>query len=226
MGQGIDTPTTVWDEMFLPSEVGFRADEFTYTGSDGIERKLVSTIEKVNISAGRPPVLDAPRRQWPVELVLGLVIAVAMACLLWFKSRGSRGAEIAWALGQGALGLFFGAMGLLLFFMTFFTNHDYTWYNINVIFVNPLLLAALPLGIIFIKTEYSDTKAKLELAIKLLWSYVLVFGLLSLLLRVLPFFWQQNQVTLALVLPFAAVLGLLPDLALWIRREYLWRWLG
>jgi hypothetical protein len=226
MGQGIDKPTTVWNEMFLPSEVGDRAEEFYYTGSDGVARKLVSSVEKVNTAVGRPPVLDAPRPQWPGGLILGLIVAALMAVLRWFKSRGSREAEIVWALGQGALGLFFGAMGLVLFFMTFFTNHDYTWHNINVLFVNPLLLAALPLGIIFVKTPYSDTKAKMELALKVLWSYVFVFGLLSLLLRALPFFRQQNQVTLVLVLPFAAVLSLLPDLANWIRREDLWRWLG
>jgi hypothetical protein len=149
-----------------------------------------------------------------------------MGALLLFKARDSRAVQIAWALAQGALGLFFGAMGLILFFMTFFTNHDYTYHNINVIFVNPLLLAALPLGIALVKTDYSDKKAKLELAIKILWSYVLAFGLLSLLLRLLPFFWQQNQVTLALVLPFAAVLSLLPDLAGRILREYFWRWIN
>jgi hypothetical protein len=226
MGQDIDTPITVWDEMFLPSEAGLRAGEFTYTGSDGIEKKLVASVEKLNTARGRPPVLDEPRPQWPGALILGLALALVMAFLRWLKSRrGREKAEIAWALGQGALGLFFGAMGLPLFFMTFFTNHDYTWHNMNVIFVNPLLLAALPLSIVFVKTPYSDIKARMELALKILWSYVFVSGLLVLLLRCLPFFWQQNQVTLVLVLPFAAVLSLLPDALLWLRREYLWRWL-
>jgi hypothetical protein len=224
MGQDIDTPITVWEEMFLPAEIGMRAGEFRYTGPDGLERKLVTAVETFNTAAGRPPILDAPRRQWPRELVLGLVIALAMGIFLVFRGRDSRAAEIAWALGQGLLGLFFGAAGVILFFMTFFTNHDYTYHNINIIFINPLLLAALPLGVSFVKADYFDKKAKLELAVKILWSYVFVFGLLSLLLRPLPFFWQQNQVTLALVLPFAAVLSLLPDLIRKILREYFWRW--
>jgi hypothetical protein len=220
MGQDIDTPITVWDEMFLPSEVGLRISEFSYTGSDGLERKLVSSIETVNAALGRPPVLDIPRRQWPRELVLGLAVALAMGALLVLRARGGRTAEIIWALGQGILGFFFGAVGLILLFMTFFTDHDYTYHNINIIFINPLLLAALPLGIVFLKTNSSDTKAGLELAVKILWSYVFVFGLLSLLLRLLPFFWQQNQVTLALVLPFAVVLSLFPDLVKRIFRKY------
>jgi hypothetical protein len=37
---------------------------------------------------------------------------------------------------------------------------------------------------------------------------VFLGGVLSLLLRLLPGFYQQNQVTLALVLPFAAILSL------------------
>jgi hypothetical protein len=226
MGQDIDTPLTVWEEMFLPAEIGMRADEFSYTDSNGLERKLVSSVEIVNTALGRPPILDAPRRQWPRELVLGLVLALAVGLLLVFRNRDSRPAEVIWALGQGALGLFFGASGLILFFMTFFTNHDYTYHNINIIFINPLLLAAAPLGIAFVKTDYSDTKAKLELAIKILWSYVFVFGLLSLLLRILPFFWQQNQVTLAMVLPFALALSLFPDLVKWVLREYFWRWIN
>ncbi|MDR1178482.1 MAG: DUF4105 domain-containing protein [Spirochaetaceae bacterium] len=219
MGQDIDTPITIWEEMFLPAEIGLRAAEFSYAGSGGLERKLVSSVETINAAQGRPPVLDAPRRQWPEEFALGLVIALALGLLLIFRNRGSRAAEVIWALCQGILGLFFGATGLVLFFMTFFTNHDYTYHNINIIFINPLLLAALPLGIAFLKTNCSSTRARLELAVKILWSYVFVFGLLSLPLRLLPFFWQQNQVTLALVLPFAAVLSLLPGLIKGIFRK-------
>jgi hypothetical protein len=226
MGQDIDTPLTVWEEMFLPAEVGSNAAAFSYTGADGLERKLVSAVEILNTARGRPPVLDAPRRQWPYELALSLAIALVLGVFAVLRERGSGAAETAWALGQGALGLFFGGSGLVLFFMTFFTNHDYTYHNINIIFINPLLLAALPLGILFIKADYFDKKAKLELAIKILWSYVLVFGLFSLLLRLLPFFRQQNQVTLALVLPFAAALSLLPSLVRRILREYFWRWIN
>jgi hypothetical protein len=226
MGQDIDVPITVWEEMFLPAEIGMRALEFSYTGPGGLERKLVSSVETFNTALGRPPILDVPRRQWPRELVLGLVIALVMGVLLVFRARGSGAAELAWALGQGALGLFFGGAGLVLFFMTFFTNHDYTYHNINIIFINPLLIAALPLGIIFVRADYFDKKAKLELAIKILWSWVFVFGLFSLLLRALPFFRQQNQVTLALVLPFALALSLLPDLVKKILGEYFWRWIN
>jgi hypothetical protein len=226
MGQDIDKPITVWDEMFLPAEVGTRVQEFSYTGDDGVERKLVSRVEQVNTALGRPPVLEVPRKQWPRELMLGCAIAVFMAILLFFKTRENHAADLVWAIGQGCLGFFFGAAGTVLFFMTAFTNHDYTYHNINILYINPLLLAALPLGILYAVNYSPQEKRKWELSIKILWSYVLGFGLLSLLLRALPGIWQQNQVSLAMVLPFAAVLSRLPDLLAWIRREYLWRWLN
>jgi hypothetical protein len=42
-------------------------------------------------------------------------------------------------------------------------------------------------------------------------------------LRITPRFWQQNQVTLALILPLAAVLSFIPDCILFFKRQYLWR---
>jgi hypothetical protein len=226
MGQDIDTPTTVWEEMFLPSEIGSRANEFTYTGPNGAERKLVSHVEVLNKAVGRPRVLETPRRQWPRELAFSCLIAAALGFLLFLKHRERAGADTAWALSQGALGFFFGGAGALLFFMTFFTNHDYTYHNINIIFANPLLIGALPLGILYITGKSGQDKFKYETIIKSLWSYVAVFAVISMLLKVLPWFYQQNQVDLALVLPFALILSWLPDGFAYVRREYLWRWLN
>jgi glucan phosphoethanolaminetransferase (alkaline phosphatase superfamily) len=127
-------------------------------------------------------------------------------------------------VGQGILGLFFGVMGLVLFFMAFFTNHDYTYGNINLLYMNPLLIAAVPLGVLYITSSWYQDKQRWRFLIKILWSYVLVFGFIVMLLRLIPPLHQMNLVTLALVMPFAAALSLLPDLAAFVRREYLWRW--
>ncbi|MDR0451885.1 MAG: DUF4105 domain-containing protein, partial [Treponema sp.] len=149
MGQDIDKPITVWEEMFLPQEVGNRIEDFTYTGPDGVRRKLVAKTEILYRAANRPPVLDVPRRQWPRELALGLAVS-ALAVFLALLGRGRPVASRA-GLGllQSFLGLFFGAAGSVLLFMTFFTNHDYTYHNINIIYINPLLFAAVPLGILY-----------------------------------------------------------------------------
>ncbi|AEF81960.1 DUF4105 domain-containing protein [Leadbettera azotonutricia] len=226
MGRNIDQPMTIWEEMFLPAEIGAHAAEFSYTGSDGIERKFVSSVEKLNTAVGRPAVLDVPRLQWPRELVFGCVLALVLGVLLFFKNRENQVASIIWTGLQGALGLFFGISGLVLFFMTFFTNHDYTFHNLNVLYINPLLIAAVVFGVLCIKASDDLEKHKWNIAIKAVWSYVFVFGIVVLLLRLIPGLRQMNLVTLAMVLPFAAVLSFLPDLLVHIRREYLWRWLN
>jgi hypothetical protein len=225
MGQDIDTPLTVWEEMFLPAEVGHAIENFTYTDNDGVERKLLSKVEVIH-RGSRPPVLDKPRRQWLRELVLGGVLAAALIVILVLRARGGKAARLLWGISQSALGLFFGFAGLVLFFMSFFTNHDYTYHNINIIYINFLLLAAVPLGVLYCAAWNDFDRALYGLILKALWSYVLVFGVLSLMLRALPWFWQQNQVTLALVLPFAAVLSFLPDLIVKLKRQVFWRWFG
>jgi hypothetical protein len=217
MGQDIDKPITIWEEMFLPSEIGLRVNEFSYTDEDGASRKLVSGTEIVNRSVGRPPVLDAPRRQWPYELAAGLVLAVLALVLLTTYSLLLRSsskheglhkiARISLGLYQAALGLFFGIMGSLLFFLEFFTNHDYTYNNCNIAFVNPLLLAAVPLGIAF---AFGKKDKRRAILLRALWTFVAAAGLFILLLRIAApsLCFQANGPDLAFVLPWAAVLAI------------------
>jgi hypothetical protein len=82
MGQNIDAPITVWQEMFLPSEIALRIGDFRYRDPSGLERKLVSSVEIINRSVGRPAVLELPRKQWPRELLLGGLVAAALGFLL------------------------------------------------------------------------------------------------------------------------------------------------
>jgi hypothetical protein len=213
MGQDIDKPITVWDEMFLPREVGNNILNFTYTGPDGVERKLVTNVEELNRAVKRPAVLDVPRRQWPRELALGIALSALIAFLALLKPAASR---VSLGLLQSFLGLFLGTAGTVLFFMTFFTNHDYTYHNINIIYINPLLLAALPLGILYAKDNraagMADGRFSPRRLLRILWTFVFLGGVLSLLLRLLPGIYQQNQVTLAMVLPFTFALSVFPPL--------------
>jgi hypothetical protein len=114
-------------------------------------------------------------------------------------------------MSNALLGLFFGFAGSLLWFMSFFTNHDYTWHNANVIFVSPLLLAAFPLGL---AAAFSKKPVKVmfcETLLRGVWTYALLGGIVTMLIKLSPAYFQQNLVTLALVLPFAAVLSFVPS---------------
>jgi hypothetical protein len=214
MGQDIDTPITVWEEMFLPQELGNHIAEFSYTDVSGTERKLVSSVEVLNRAAGRPRVLDVPRTQWPRELLAGLMIAVVLNGIRVLRRKKPDMGRVLSGIAQALLGLFFGIAGSVLFFMTFFTNHDYTWHNSNILYINPLLLAAVPLGIILAAGKNSRKRFIAGQFLKSLWTYVLLGGLLSMAIKLAPGFYQQNQVTQALVLPFALILSFIPD---WVK---------
>jgi len=208
MGQDIDRPITIWDEMFLPSEIALRIKDFRYTDPRGQERKLVSAVEILNTSHGRPLVLDVPRIQWPRELAASLLFSCVVS-LVYFLLKSRKIRRIFLGILQSLLGLFFGTAGSLLFFMSFFTNHDYTYHNSNVLFVNPLFYAAIPLGLIF---GFTKNKKKLFITARLLrifWLYVLLGGLLTMAIKLSPAFYQQNQVDQALILPIALTMILI-----------------
>jgi hypothetical protein len=210
MGQGIDTPITVWEEMFLPSEVGRRIRDFEYTDDEGLRRPLVSGTEILNRAVNRPIVREVPLRQWVRELILGLFLAACVAGLSLYKGLRPGLGEAAWGIAQAIFGLFFGIAGTLLAFLSFFTDHDYTYHNINVLFVNPLFFAALAGGLRYAFASRSDRR-RLEFLLKCFWTYVFAAGFLTMPIKLLPFFWQQNQVTQALLLPPAFAMSLLPE---------------
>jgi hypothetical protein len=225
MGQDIDFPTTVWDEMFLPSEVGSRISEFWYTDSEGNMRKLVSNAEAVHRSESRPAVLEVPRRQWPQELAVGIVLMLILGGFSFLQAKGLLAGQILVGLSQSLFGLFFGIMGLVLFFMSFFTNHDYTFHNANLLFANPLLLAAVPLGIRYAFAQNPAQRLKPELLLRILWLLVLAGIFLSMLIKLLPWFWQQNLVDQMLVLPPVLILALEPLGLRNLLERIFWRWL-
>ncbi|MDR2758715.1 MAG: DUF4105 domain-containing protein [Spirochaetaceae bacterium] len=210
MGQDIDTPITVWEEMFLPAEIGNRIQDFRYIDPFGEERMLVASTENLYRAVNRPAVLDKPRRQWIRELFLGIFIAAALVFLFWLRKVKPKTGRVLLGLTQSFLGLFFGIAGVLLFFMTFFTNHDYTYHNSNFLYVNPLILAAVPLGIKVARGRDQKKCLFSEWLLKGLWTYVFLGGILSMVIKLFSGFYQQNQVTQALVLPFALVLSFIP----------------
>jgi hypothetical protein len=206
MGQDIDRPITVWDEMFLPSEIAARISGFRYTDSGGNVRSLVSAVETINTSVGRPGVLDVPRTPWPEALLVSLLFSQILVVL--YLLRGGRGDfKITVGIAQGLLGLFFGIAGGILFFMTLFTDHDYTYHNINIIFVNPLFLAVIPLALIFAFTADEERRNVCARILKFFWIYVFLAALLTIVIKLLPAFYQHNQVTQALVMPISLALA-------------------
>jgi hypothetical protein len=210
MGQVIDTQITAWEDMFLPSEVGKRIENFWYTGADGNKRKLVSSVEIVSKSEGRPAVLEKPRKQWPIELAFSLVLSAIFYFFFFLQAKNIKAGRVLAGVSMSLCGFVFGIVGLLLYFMNLFTNHDYTYQNTNMIFCTPLLFAAFPFGLCYAITKNQKRRQVYGELLRLIWLLSALGVFISMLIKVLPGFYQDNLTDQMLILPIALTFTLQP----------------
>jgi hypothetical protein len=210
MGQVIDTQITEWEEMFLPSEVGKRIEDFYFTGTDGVRRKLVTGKETVYTAENRPVVLDSPVKQWPRNLAFSLALSAVFGFFFFLRAKKIRAGVILAGFSMSLSGLFFGLMGSALYFLNLFTNHDYTYNNINMLIATPHLLAAFPLGISYALTESSDRRLTCEIRLRFIWIITVLGIIISMAIKILPQFRQQNLSDQLLILPIAVVFAFQP----------------
>jgi len=204
MGRDLDRQITAWDEMFLPVEIARNIADFKYLDDYGAERRLVSFTEISNSSKDRTPVLNRDLVTWPFFLTIGLICA---ALLLFLDSRRKKylRLRVLWGPIQSILGLILGLSGCVLTLGLFFMNNDYIQQNINIFFVNPLLLLIVPLGILC--AINNSFLLNTEKCLRVLWSYVFIAGSITMLINILPFLNQQNQSVYGLILPIAFALS-------------------
>jgi hypothetical protein len=217
MGQNLDEKITVWDEMFLPVEIARNITDFTYIDDSGVERKLVSSVQVINASKKRPPILNEPLTTWPFALAAGLITATMLFLIKRLGKAYPRPARVLWGLSQSILGLLFGGSGCVLVFGMFFMSNDYFRQNINLLFVNPLLLAVTPLGVMAALNKPSRINP--ERCLRIIWTCVFIAGGVTVLLRVLPFFFQQNQSVQGIILPIALALSYIPEKAYKLKKR-------
>jgi hypothetical protein len=207
MDRDRDAPTTLWDEMFLPVEIGRNIVDFAYVDSAGAEHKLVQSVAIMNTSKKRPPPLNEPLRRWPGDLLAGLLPAALAAGIWRLRKTKPRLGRILWGIYHSILGLILGAGGCVLVFGWFFMQNDYIQQNINLLYINPLALAAVPLGIL--AAAGGAKKLRPERWLQIFWTYTAAAGILTQLLWILAVFPQQNQAAAAIVLPTAILFSLL-----------------
>jgi hypothetical protein len=107
-------------------------------------------------------------------------------------------------------GFVFGVAGLLLYFMSLFTNHDYTYHNANMIFSTPLLLATVPLGIRYALIKDDGRRFLYATLLRFIWFLSVLGIFISMFIKLLPQYWQQNLTDQMLMLPVALVFTLQP----------------
>lgn len=196
MNDEIDAPIAEWDEMFLPGELLKQVHALKYTNTDGEEVDLVLS-EQVLFDADRPGVPHDPATRWPWMLLFGIAFAgVAWWAALEYQTTGaSRWRRLLG--GQHFLaGILFGVPGLVAV-LFHFTDHQITFLNENMLLWSPLTFLALPLSFPIMRGRPWAMRV-----MRRCW-YVMAFtSVLAVLLKVLPAFDQQNQMALAMLVPF------------------------
>ncbi|NCC66466.1 MAG: DUF4105 domain-containing protein, partial [Spirochaetia bacterium] len=130
-GPSVDTKLSHYDEMFLPLMLEQAVLDFTY--SDGsplaISREILLDTQELAIRFS----LDESSRTYTwFYAILGFLAASALL-LLGLKHPALK----RWILGLFCV--FLGVLGSLLLFMMSFSDMDMTYFNENILFVNPLL---------------------------------------------------------------------------------------
>jgi hypothetical protein len=196
LGQGVDRPITVWEEMFLPLSMRESIRDLTVTGPDGAEVPLVRS-EQTLFTADRPPLPQAPPTWWTRYLLLGAGIGGLLLALGHVSSR-SRPARAGLAALGSAWTLVVGILGCLLAFLWGLTDHAAAYHNENLFHFNPV---ALPLAVLFPALIYRPAQPAVRRWAPAAAVAVAALSVLGLLLKLLPGMIQVNGELIALTLP-------------------------
>lgn len=176
----IDRPATLWDEMFLPEHL-----ERAVMAYYGLDSTLV-----VDNEGHYPEIPDTPQNNILFSVLMGLILGgISSLLLVWRKDR-------AVFIYNGVVYVFFGLLGTVLFFMMFFTNHDVTWFNENILFVNPLLIVIAVFC--FIRSPKARLLCRIELSI---------IAVLSVLKLILPAVFLQFNWPVIIVMTMVSLPG-------------------
>jgi len=189
LGSNLDKPINGWNLMFLPQAVADYAGNFKYIGKDG-KTRILTDKSIVLKSSTRPPVPEEPRTLWPTMLLIGI-----LAGLLWRLSStpGKRAAKIAAGISRALIILLIGIPGLVLSFLTTFTDHASAYRNINLLPTFPTVL----IGLIVLFIPFR----KKELILSWIWTVNLTGLLLAVFLRISGIYIQDAYAFWALLTP-------------------------
>ncbi|MEZ4271831.1 MAG: DUF4105 domain-containing protein [Myxococcota bacterium] len=193
MGDFVDQPINLWQEMFLPEKLHDGLQRVTVPDVNGNPVPLVAEeIELVR--AERPPALTAPPSRWPIFALAGLLLG-GLLMGLGHLSRSRPWARKIWGLLIGGIGVVCGLLGIIFVLMWAFTNHAVTYANENIWLFPPWALGLAWLGArVWRGKEPSAILAAIAPA-------CLASALLGLALKTLPAFDQQNLEFIVMMIP-------------------------
>lgn len=197
----VDQPIDAWQETFLPIELQRHIRSVKTIDEAGNEVPLVRS--EVTLLDGKYPISDGtvPTR-WPIYLMISVVLGGAMFLLSNPACRRGRLPLVALFVLIFVWSLLAGAGGSIMTFGWGFTDHIVSYRNENLLQMNPLMLVMIPLAFLMLFFQKAR-RATLRLA-----QFVAILSIVGLLIKVLPWFGQNNWEIIALSLPVNVGLAL------------------
>lgn len=192
-GPMIDTDVTLWQEMFLPEILGEVVSTFTYTNDKGETIPLVTEVNILNSSKARKPLADVYNP--PYWQVITLAVLFSSFCL-YANYKSKRGERTLFAFSSMMAGLILGFFGSVILFLAAFTNHSYSFNNMNLFMINPIAFLTIPAAIMYLKKGETWRKR-----LDILWILQLLSTAVMILIKVLTPVKQDNLIEIILILP-------------------------
>jgi hypothetical protein len=191
LGQPVDREISAWDEMFLPLALRDHIRNVTVRGADGSQLPAVRSEQTLFESSETPPP-QAPPFWLPAYIAIGVAVAAATVALAWAGTTrpAPRRGFLALSAGWTLLG---GIFGLVLAGLWAFTDHAAAYQNENLLQVNPLQLALLPL---LVRSTSSSTRRRVWIS-----GFLAALSVGGLVLKLIPGFYQVNGEVIGLALP-------------------------
>ncbi len=193
LGERVDRPISAWEEMFLPLAMRQHLRRIRVAGPGGTSVPLVRS-ERTIFESIAPAPADAPPDWLAAYLAIGGIIG-ASAYSAGSRARESRSARAAFLGVAGGWSLVAGLAGVILAGLWWFTDHTMAACNENLLQMNPVSLALLPLLPGAIRGRGDPRwRSRLSIGIALLAAS-------GFAIQALPWFQQVNGPVIALALP-------------------------
>ncbi|MBI9098063.1 MAG: DUF4105 domain-containing protein [Spirochaetaceae bacterium] len=192
-GPEIDGEITIWQEMFIPEILGEIVIDLTYRNVNGENTKLVKSMNILNKATERPPLPETYNPPYLGAIGISLILS---SLILYLNYRSRKGKIRLFALGNIAAGFILGILGSVLLFLMAFTDHSYSYNNLNLFMINPLALLLIPASVVYLK-KGNVARSKIDI----IWLIQIISTVIMILLKALTSIKQANQIEIIIVLP-------------------------
>ncbi|WP_320130153.1 DUF4105 domain-containing protein [uncultured Sphaerochaeta sp.] len=136
-GPSIDYPLNHYEEMFLPESLFQGVQDFTYADGTPLAKKIMI----LNDTNGKNIRFIPYTKNVNYDAAFGFAGLILGLLSLFLLKHGEKHllSRRLWALFNGTILLFLSVIGTLLLFMMTLSNMDMTWFNENIVFINPFL---------------------------------------------------------------------------------------